>query len=348
MQCIDYEINQIISLPCNFSPAGYDPFLETIFLEEDFLSLSEFIDKILRPHFPGLFYDNRDLKRLLNGFGDEITLSSFADTLNGKYITDFLKPFRLKMKDLDRALHEINQRLREKHDYKYEVIVCSEDNFYQTILHEEYVDILEAALNADIRTSEMKGQLLINAIKGKSDSLAELIFQLITPDDPKSKTINFQLNDERSLFDGMTPFHFAVLHGKLSVVNELIKRNASIRHVSVHQTSIFHLVCRLGRKEIFLKIMKYANELGFSPAAILNTQDKRGFTCVHEAASNGKIGIIRYLSSIEGVNFDALTVTGRSASDLAFGCAGVLWEFLENRKKKHSNVLMQSQIKSSI
>ena len=197
------------------------------------------------------------------------------------------------------------------------------------------MDILEAAVNAQIETDEVKGRLLIDAITSQNPNMVDYVFKLIDPNEPKSRTIHFQAHansEEERDDDGMTPLHFAVQKGNLSAVQRLLERKASIRFVTNSHTSVFHLACRVGAFEILSKLIKYAAEQGLKPATILNTHDKRGFTCVHEAASHGQFKVIRYLATVEGVEFDVKTITGRSAADLAFDKdAGVLWEFLKKR-----------------
>ena len=132
---IESEVDRIIPLPRHFAKGGHDPFLETIFIDQDFLSWSKFADTILKPNFSNLFYNSPELKRLLNvreasEDPEDVTLFSLAEALNGKFLIDFLRPFRLEFKNLDRALMEVNYRLREKSQVSH----CTPENFYETVM----------------------------------------------------------------------------------------------------------------------------------------------------------------------------------------------------------------------
>lgn len=334
----EHKVEKICPLPSHFSSLGHDPFLETIFLDEDFMTWPNFLENVLKKNFPSLFYLNPDLKRLLHGsFEDDVTLESFAEALNGKFVYEFLKPFRLVYKDMDRALFEVNHRLQLKSDYQRQIFVCTPDNFYQTIITEDFRDIFEAALVAGIETNEIKGLLLIDAIMGPNPSIFELVFKLFNSSDKKSMTINYQVQDDGSQHDGMTPLHFAVLKNNSHIVSALLEKNCSIRHVDCSQTSVFQLACRLGFKDIFLLLIKYATSQGLSPADIINAPNKKGYTCLHEAAAHGKIGVAKILASYEGVDFEKRIATGKNAAQLAFSTSSqVMYEFIAKRTKNAS------------
>ena len=54
------------------------------------------------------------------------------------------------------------------------------------------MDILEAAVNAQIETDEVKGRLLIDAITSQNPNMVDYVFKLIDPNEPKSRTIHFK------------------------------------------------------------------------------------------------------------------------------------------------------------
>ncbi|KAL0329675.1 UNVERIFIED_CONTAM: hypothetical protein Sradi_4954200 [Sesamum radiatum] len=117
--------------------------------------------------------------------------------------------------------------------------------------------------------------------------------------------------------DGRTALHFAVVHGKIDVVDVLfVHCPEAAREVTFHQESVLHLAVKHYQHEVLMFLID--QKLGSLVEDLLNMGDWEGNTILHLATANKQLQTVQYLVRLQNLNLHAENANGLKALDMLF------------------------------
>ncbi|XP_021374947.1 caskin-2-like [Mizuhopecten yessoensis] len=168
------------------------------------------------------------------------------------------------------------------------------------------LDMMQLLLEngSSVSIQDNKGMLALHyaAWQGKSEPV-HMLLQWQSPTNELAK-------------EGETPIHLACQHGHFDVVNLLLLHHANPTVVNKEWKTPLDLACEFGRYrvvDLLLRSNLCAGLLAESPSDMI---DNNRTTCLHLAAKNGHIEIIRLLLQA-GVNINRSTLRGTCLHEAA-------------------------------
>src|SRR5205807_1922054 len=89
---------------------------------------------------------------------------------------------------------------------------------------------------------------------------------------------------------GFTALHVAVLNGKASIVQLLLKNNAKVNTKDESNWTVLHHACEDGHIDVVQLLLEHCSNTDF-----LDAITKAGSTALYLAAGNGKASIVQLL-----------------------------------------------------
>ncbi|XP_062099790.1 ankyrin repeat-containing protein BDA1-like [Humulus lupulus] len=114
--------------------------------------------------------------------------------------------------------------------------------------------------------------------------------------------------------DGRTSIHYAVVHDKIDVMNEVISFSAEfVKDLTDFEETTLHLAVKYYRFEVFKKLVEWLEKLGLEE--IVNWVDRDGNTILHLAVSRKQHGIVEFLLNNNNI-FSTLKLNERNSKGL--------------------------------
>ncbi|XP_023235653.1 caskin-2-like [Centruroides sculpturatus] len=162
--------------------------------------------------------------------------------------------------------------------------------------------LLDSGAQVDIKDNKGMRPLHYAAWQGKPEAVAVLL------------QYNASVNDQAC--KGETPLHFACQHGHLEVTKKLLQyhANPTIRNKE-HKTAL-DVACEFGRYQV-IELLLQSNRCRFLlEEHCQDMEDNNRTTCLHLAARNGHVDVIRLLVKY-GVDINRCTLRGTALHEAA-------------------------------
>lgn len=111
-------------------------------------------------------------------------------------------------------------------------------------------------------------------------------------------------------FNGLTPLHLAVRYGHEITARILIEKGANVKASDDQNRTIFYMAC-VGNN---LRLVEF---LASVEGVDINAKTARGLTCVHAAALNGRLDILKFLVQEQQLEPHILDQSQKTPLDLA-------------------------------
>ncbi|GFS88451.1 caskin-2 [Nephila pilipes] len=165
--------------------------------------------------------------------------------------------------------------------------------------------LLDAGAQVDIKDNKGMRPLHYAAWQGKPEPVALLL--------QYNASVNEQANK------GETPLHLACQHGHVLVTNLLLKYHSNVLIRNKDHKSPLDLACEFGRYEVVKMLLQQHSNTRCRSLLTENPQDTADndrTTCLHLAARNGHVDVIRLLLNA-GIDINRSTLRGTALHEAA-------------------------------
>ncbi|KAI9191374.1 hypothetical protein LWI28_007652 [Acer negundo] len=169
-----------------------------------------------------------------------------------------------------------------------------------------HLDFVQEILN---RKPEMAGELDVQRSSPLHLATAKGYLEIVK----KLVSVNPEMCFARDR-DGRNPLHIATIKGHISVLRELVNVIPRAAQMSIYHRgeTILHLCVRYsGQLEMLKLLVETIGDNGFT-----NSKDDDGNTILHTAATDKQVELIKYLTTINAIEVNALNAYGFTSLDL--------------------------------